>query len=396
MRVPQIDFDNSDYVIWGYEDAFSSASDTVAQIAISTSAQGSLLSILPPAANSSYATTFYGPAISCVPANRTAVSALENASSIIVGGGQQVLYAAWVAGFTFNLTSPNLEPANASVLGGGNYAIDQYSEDFARLFVYNYDPLFAFTCGLFNRSYSASFNFSSGDQQVTVHTSENLNGVSFSQFPEVESVAGVNLTNPGPAAAYIALMEALGRILVGSIVSGDPGDDTEAPVLTSIRDTKLNDLREGPNHTIFGGAIEQLFENITISLLSNTSFQLSQDESTPVDVATSLTENIYAYHPRDLLLAYTLGALATLVCLAIGMSAIFRNHSAHSNSFSAILRATRNPDLDSLISDAETGGAEPLPKGLGETIVRLRKSNGGKGFEVVSLGKSTGSKRFVD
>lgn len=396
MSVPQIDFDNDNYIIWGYDNTFSSASDTVAQISISTGAQGSLLPIVPPAANSSYTTTFYGPALSCTSASHTAALALEHTFTIIAADEQQVLYAAWVASPSYNLTSPNLDPANATALSGGNYAIDQDSDDFAHLFVYNYDPLFAFTCGLFNRSYNAFFNFSAGDQQVSVHTSDNLNGVSFSSFPLQESSTGVNVTNPGPAVAYLALMETLGRILVGNIVSGDPGDDAEAPLLTSIRDTKLNDLREGSNHTIFGAAIEQLFQNITISLLSNTSFQLSQDESTPVDVTTSLAKNIYAYHPRDLLLAYALGAFATLICLAIGMSAIFRNQSAHSNSFSAILRATRNPDLDGLVSDADTGGAEPPPKGLGETIVRLRKSNGGKGFEVVSLGKSAGSKRFFD
>lgn len=66
--------------------------------------------------------------------------------------------------------------------------------------------------------------------------------------------------------------------------------------------------------------------------------------------------------------------VATAISVAVGLTCIIKAPSAaFGNSFSTILRTTRNPELDGLISSAETSGAEPLPRQLANTKLRLLK-----------------------
>jgi len=55
--------------------------------------------------------------------------------------------------------------------------------------------------------------------------------------------------------------------------------------------------------------------------------------------------------------------------------------ASYTNSFSTILRTTRNPELDAVVPSAETSGAEPLSKHLSSVRLVLRhngeKSEGG-------------------
>jgi hypothetical protein len=48
----------------------------------------------------------------------------------------------------------------------------------------------------------------------------------------------------------------------------------------------------------------------------------------------------------------------------VGTIALFENRASFANSFSTILRVTRDPGLFSLIDHYETNGAEPLPGDL--------------------------------
>lgn len=389
MIVPQINFTDTDrYVSFGYAGSYYSAADLVAKIAISMASQGTILSIAPPVENASYTTTFYGPAIRCTQATDTTLSTLRSADGMEEPGISRIIYSAWVPSSAHpNITSPNLNPANASGLEV-DYSLDMFSTDLARLFVYSNNAQCAFTCGLYNTSYTAAFTFSVGTQTIIVNTGEVLNNVSSAVLDtEDDPYLMVDGTTP----AYLALMESLGRVLVGSISDESRYDYEQSPDLTSIKDTSLNDLRKGTNATAFGLALEELFQNLTISLLSDATFRQPRNLSSPVDVAMQLTRNIYTYHPFDLVLAYAIGCLATSLCLAIGIGAILRTSSSHSNSFSAISRATRDPDLDALVSSWEASGAEPLPHVLGKTVVRLSEEKGERrGFEVMGSGKPNG------
>lgn len=90
----------------------------------------------------------------------------------------------------------------------------------------------------------------------------------------------------------------------------------------------------------------------------------------PITVFTP--QNAYKYHPRNLIISYGSGVIATAASVAIGFICISKAPSqTFGTSFSTIMRTTRNHKLDSLVSSAETSGAEPLPEQLAVTKFRL-------------------------
>lgn len=90
----------------------------------------------------------------------------------------------------------------------------------------------------------------------------------------------------------------------------------------------------------------------------------------PVKVLTP--QNAYIYKSRILLISYISGVAATAICVAVGLVCISKASSAaFGTSFSTIVRTTRNPELDRLVSPAETSGAEPLSKELAAIKLRL-------------------------
>lgn len=90
----------------------------------------------------------------------------------------------------------------------------------------------------------------------------------------------------------------------------------------------------------------------------------------PVTVLTP--QNAFVYRPRNLLISYISGVTATAVCVIVGFVCISKASSeAFGTSFSTILRTTRNPQLDNLVSPTETSGAEPLSKSLAKIKLRL-------------------------
>jgi hypothetical protein len=92
--------------------------------------------------------------------------------------------------------------------------------------------------------------------------------------------------------------------------------------------------------------------------------------------ANQVSENIYYsvneynYNARDLWLTYGVAIAAATLCTTVGLFAIWSNGAAYQNLFSTFLRTTRDELLQNLI-DHEDNGAEPLPKRLAETSIRL-------------------------
>jgi hypothetical protein len=61
-----------------------------------------------------------------------------------------------------------------------------------------------------------------------------------------------------------------------------------------------------------------------------------------------------------------------LICVLLGVYALLRNGASYTNSFSTIVRVTRDPVLSSLIDDeGDLQGAEPVPKHIRRTKVQL-------------------------
>jgi hypothetical protein len=122
-----------------------------------------------------------------------------------------------------------------------------------------------------NTSYSVSFDFKYSSQTIKVTSIQHLNGVPATSFISIyddDFMAG------SAPAYYQAIMDAFGRIMVGSSVSCHYGGVTSFTTL--FPSTALGDLTSlvnmiAPND--FGPAVEELFQNMTLSLLSSTQSQ---------------------------------------------------------------------------------------------------------------------------
>lgn len=72
-------------------------------------------------------------------------------------------------------------------------------------------------------------------------------------------------------------------------------------------------------------------------------------------------------------MAYGIALLFTLSANILGAMAYLSNGVSHNNSFSSIVRATRNPELLGIQDRrAQVSGAMPLDKQTGKTVLRLR------------------------
>ena len=73
------------------------------------------------------------------------------------------------------------------------------------------------------------------------------------------------------------------------------------------------------------------------------------------------THNIYEYDRQNLIISYSIALLFTILSLCLGFYSLRYNGVAHSNSFTALLATTGNPDLHSLARGYSLG-ALPLDK----------------------------------
>lgn len=83
--------------------------------------------------------------------------------------------------------------------------------------------------------------------------------------------------------------------------------------------------------------------------------------------------NVYVYDPKNLYLSYGIALFLALLAIILGALAYVSNGVSHDNSFSSIVRATRNPELLDF-DQRRTPGALPLDKNLGQTVLRLRNN----------------------
>ncbi|KAH8685694.1 hypothetical protein BGZ60DRAFT_522978 [Tricladium varicosporioides] len=123
-------------------------------------------------------------------------------------------------------------------------------------------------------------------------------------------------------------------------------------------------------------AIEDLANNITISMLSSSNLVSQNAQTVPVTYFTA--QNIYLYDAKNLVISYSIAALFTLFVLTIGFLSLKFNGVAHSTSFSAIIATTRNAELDA-VSKGHSLGA--LPAGLQGVRLRFGELVGNGGMK---------------
>ena len=117
-----------------------------------------------------------------------------------------------------------------------------------------------------------------------------------------------------------------------------------------------------------GSLLEELSHNLTISLMSIPSLLVTS--STTVPCHKTATKTVWEVDWMPILVAYSTGLGAALLCLILGAHALAINGVTHDTSSSSVVRTTRNEDLDRLVG-IEDIGALPLPQVLGKQRLRF-------------------------
>ncbi|KAJ4031899.1 hypothetical protein NW761_012955 [Fusarium oxysporum] len=379
-------------------------SSYVSRVLLSVASLGSILTIPAPFPNSSYSVDFYGPSISCgTPRNASFAKLLAEAVKNETCCGDSAGYVGFVpSSNTMNSTEEGY--ALAGLRGAMNYSlistvssIDQTANatSSAKLYVVVPDKPASSSyimanksieCSLYNSSYAVNFTFDNGRQNIT-YKSKRLKGVT-SIDAGLNQDTGSSQFNA--AVAYIALMDSLGKLLLGSLGISHYG--VMRPTQTQIMSSVLMDAKEmqvlgGVNaatdrseasESVIGNismadALEQLFTNATISLFSNSKLLQNDTTASHGNITYLTTQIAFSYEPRNLFIAYGMGVLASAIIVIVGLLCIKSASASYATTFSTILRTTRNPDIDTIVPAAETSGAEPLSKHLGDTRLVLRR-----------------------
>ena len=341
--VPTIDFRTSK---WAEQDH---PHPIIQSTTIASAVEGDVLSITPPFTNCSYAMEFLAPALRCqaienitVFPNPPTYSRFWNASYFSWTGE----YESWNSSSEDVLRNP-LAPSNAR----------------SALSVWIAAAPKVVGCVLFNASYKTTFEFKSGKQFIRMNVDRYLNRIPYIPTATWSPTDPLYLENK----AYQFMMLTLGQVLVGQI-GKDPLSDSQSQTYSStlILATRLG-LANATNERM----LEELFANMTLSVLHSGHVQQPPGAGQKVDITISTTNNIYNYNPRWLFLSYGLGFGFTVVSAIIGCVAMKRNGASYSNRFSTIVRATRGPAFDEVVQEADRRGQDPLPTRIAEQKVVL-------------------------
>lgn len=98
-------------------------------------------------------------------------------------------------------------------------------------------------------------------------------------------------------------------------------------------------------------------------------FATSATNTTTVPVNATFFINHYVYNASPLLASYGAVLVVALASIAVGFAAIWTNGYAASTSFSSIVLASRNKDLDHL-AQGRSLGARPLAKDIAKTKLK--------------------------
>ncbi|KAL7919901.1 hypothetical protein ACQKWADRAFT_322608 [Trichoderma austrokoningii] len=259
-------------------------------------------------------------------------------------------------------------------------------------------------CKMHNTSYVANFTYIDNIQSVELTTQGLLNNITGQEFlPSSDPLNSENGSGYNVSIvenfAYQAVMDAFGRMFVGSIAYNYLQEHQEIDtqmVLTPVLNTKefnfLRPLSEdsslqanamGGGHTpkLWNGydaeqmpdstvsvadMIEELFRNATISLMSNSLLQpnYSSPYAPPDQNVTETTyELVYSYAAQTLWLAYGIALGMCLLSILLGTVSIYYNGGAsYTTKFSTILRVAQCIDLSEPIKPEDTDGQDPTPR----------------------------------
>lgn len=251
----------------------------------------------------------------------------------------------------------------------------------------NYDIVWSpLNCSLYNSTYRVNFTFQEGTQTVAILDVNITNPIRPLWNTELRTggqhVSQADVANMN----YQALMDSLGRRLVGDI-SRD-GEVYQTQILrTELAFTKemypvynlTGYVSADSNASQWYGkplatAIENLFQNMTLSLFSRSEFLKVPDDSTPTNVTITTLRNVYTYDWQRLWLSYGLALAFALIIVIIGCSSLAITKASYSNKLSTILRTTGGDRVGVDVKELDRAGRDPLPEYLGKAHLLLCRS----------------------
>ncbi|KAF2129263.1 hypothetical protein P153DRAFT_339924 [Dothidotthia symphoricarpi CBS 119687] len=166
-------------------------------------------------------------------------------------------------------------------------------------------------------------------------------------------------------AAYHSVAALLRNFLRGEI---EKTSNVFIVTRSDMSETKLVDSATAYPVSHLMDAVQDLLEDMLITLLSDPSLVISDTCQVPCD--RSRTMVVYVYYRRSLWFGYTVALVLTVASVVVGSWAIHVNGVASDTLFSRILVTTRNPTLDQLSVGACLGG-DPFPEELQNTKLRF-------------------------
>ncbi|KAK7887327.1 hypothetical protein LTR67_009747 [Exophiala xenobiotica] len=369
-----------------------------------------LLSVPRPDTNVSYSTHFFGPALSCSPAEDEmlesvghALQNLTNSSFAYHGysfSNSQIVYFGWVPQVgASNVNTSFFEDLIIQGNGLSSDNLDYVSSDAARIYVYlntsgltqgeNADgqmeqvPTMTQTsdalisCAMYNASYQMHFDVrTTGEQNVTASTTF-LNW----QATQAQISDDMSSLEIGNAFSPQALMEAFGWTFTQFFYVLPPsnGSTTIYGTHTLQMNSALLPVQPGVDPSdsaeYMMHQMEDFFKNMTVGLRYGELPEHTGDSDTSMTAVNATSRwfrSDYVYEPEALIIAYFISNTMSLLCIGIGAFAIYKNGACFTNNFSTIVRVTNHLDFEDLIDEArDRSGADPLPKHIGDTVISL-------------------------
>lgn len=284
----------------------------------------------------------------------------------------------------------------------------------------NFEGSTVLQCQLYNTMYRTDLNYTNGKQAIKMDFLE------LEQARSVDTLAGFFFNNGEKDCAkinksnktcvvdpvtlqrlsYQAVMDAVGRVLVGSVHNGDINEQSTYVVSTNVLSTPLTSTRElgflskdtswtTAGDSLFANSsaevaslfmnaddkrvqplskdmLEELFRNITISMLSSSALQANTSSAfapLPVNVTFNTYAPTYIYAVKTLWLAYGIAILFSMIGVIIGLCCISSTVASFSNDFSAVFRAARQATVSVEMKETDGDGRDPLPNYLKEATV---------------------------
>ncbi|KAL2060789.1 hypothetical protein VTL71DRAFT_8841 [Oculimacula yallundae] len=426
---------------------YSGPAAAIERIVNSVFTQGSIVNLTSsaPCQYCSFPLQFYGPIMTCTKVSNETQTMISRA--IYAAGSSNPSsytrpphFVAFTPIASKNGVNVTENALNASITNsikltfGGDSSIFRSfdtASSIAKTFLFMYDEDKSLECGLYNASYEVEFEFNNGAQSISVRKPTPLNGISFRESSTYFQLNAYRSSVPSQNAtaaasnlywtrralhqlAFQAIGQAINKRLVGliqdtmysgviasntEVLSSSLGSTPELGPFSTLQKASSDDP-EAPavdySHNVpLAQAVQDLSINVTLSLFSSPEFLQGARSMTSSMAPAALTnatnttvlnfsqDNIYVYTPRDLFISWGIAILYTLFAVLLGMLAIAQNGATYSNSFSTVVRSTRQMHQDSEILAAETSGADPLPAALATEVFTLKLKGRDQGYQKV-------------